>query len=79
MWRRKMRRNDACIASRRELYPTYVNSVFAFEPWKRSMRSFSARAASLTAINPPSPSAKRFLVGKKLNVEAMDVAMPLAP
>ena len=41
------------------------------------MRSFSASSASLTAIRPPSPSAKRFFVGKKLNVEAMLVAMPL--
>ena len=49
------------------------------EPWKRSMRSRSASSASLTAIRPPSPSANRFFVGKKLNVETMLVAMPAAP
>ena len=57
----------------------YSNSFFAREPWKRSMRSRSASSASLTAIRPPSPSANRFLVGKKLNVEAMLVAIPVAP
>ena len=30
----------------------------------------------MTEIRPPSPSAKRFLVGKKLNVEATLVAIP---
>ena len=33
----------------------------------------------MTATRPPSPSAKRFFVGKKLNVEAMLVAIPPAP
>ena len=43
------------------------------------MRIRSASSASLTAIRPPSPSAKRFFVGKKLKVEAMLVAIPCAP
>src|SRR5581483_1538254 len=79
MWRRKMRRDAACIASRRELYPTCRNSFFAADPWKRSMRSRAASFGSLTEIRPPSPRAKRFFVGKKLNVEAMLVAIPAAP
>ena len=33
----------------------------------------------MTEISPPSPSANRFLVGKKLKVEAMLVAIPGAP
>jgi len=39
----------------------------------------SASSASLTATRPPSPSAKRFFVGKKLKVDAMLVAIPPAP
>ena len=52
------------------------NSFLAREPWKRSIRTRSASSASLVATRPPSPSAKRFLVGKKLNVEATLVADP---
>ena len=36
-------------------------------------------SASLTATSPPSPRPNRFFVGKKLNVEAMLVAMPREP
>ena len=36
-------------------------------------------SASLTAIRPPSPSAKRFFDGKKLNVETTLVAIPCEP
>ena len=43
------------------------------------MRRRCARSASLTEMSPPSPRANRFLVGKKLNVEAMLVAIPPAP
>ena len=39
------------------------------------MRMRSASSGSLTAIRPPSPSAKRFLVGKKLKVDATLVAI----
>ena len=47
------------------------------EPWKRSMRTRSASSASLDGDRPPSPSANRFFVGKKLKVEATPVvAMP---
>src|SRR5438067_1150551 len=56
----------------------YRNSFFAAEPWKRSMRRRWASSASLTATRPPSPSANRFFVGKKLKVEATLVAMPPA-
>src|ERR1700722_1263538 len=55
------------------------NSFLAREPWKRSRRTRSASAASEVATRPPSPRAKRFLVGKKLNVEASSVAIPGAP
>ena len=44
------------------------------------MRIRRASSSSLTAISPPSPSAKRFFVGKKLNVDAAPVvATPRAP
>ncbi len=44
------------------------------------MRTRSATASSIAATRPPSPSANRFLVGKKLNVEQMPVvAIPSAP
>src|SRR4051794_23921445 len=43
------------------------------------MRKRCPSSASLTAIRPPSPRAKRFFVGKKLKVEAMLVAIPPAP
>ncbi len=50
------------------------------EPWKRSIRTRSATASSRHVTSPPSPSAKRFFVGKKLNVEQTPVcAMPSAP
>jgi hypothetical protein len=50
------------------------------EPWKRSIRIVSATASSVHATRPPSPSAKRFFVGKKLNVEQTPVvATPSAP
>ena len=50
------------------------------EPWKRSMRTRSATSSSRQATSPPSPSANRFLVGKKLNVEQTPVwATPSAP
>ena len=43
------------------------------EPWKRSMRTRSATSSSRHVTSPPSPSAKRFFVGKKLNVEQIPV------
>ena len=44
--------------------------VFSFEPWKRSIRSRSATASSRQPTRPPSPSAKRFFVGKKEKAQA---------
>ena len=50
------------------------------DPWKRSMRTRCATSSSVQATRPPSPRAKRFLVGKKLNVEQTPVvAIPGAP
>ena len=43
------------------------------------MRIRSASSPSLAAIRPPSPSAKRFFEGKKLNVETTLVAIPCEP
>ena len=56
------------------------NVFLSTEPWKRSLRTVSATDSSVKAISPPSPSAKRFFVGKKLNVEQTPVvAIPGAP
>jgi hypothetical protein len=44
------------------------------------MRIVSATSSSMDAMSPPSPSAKRFFVGKKLKVEQTPVvATPSAP
>ena len=75
-----MRRNAAWSASSREFVPISSNVFLSREPWKRSIRIRSATSSSVAATSPPSPSANRFLVGKKLKVEATPVvATPSAP
>ena len=60
--------------------PTSSNVCLSREPWKRSIRTRSATSSSRQATSPPSPSANRFLVGKKLKVEQTPVlATPAAP
>ena len=77
---RKTRSIAACTASRREFVPMSSNVFLSREPWKRSMRTRSATSSSRQPTSPPSPSAKRFFVGKKLNVEQIPVcATPSAP
>ena len=53
--------------------------TFAREPWKRSIFTRSASSASSVETSPPSPSAKRFLVGKKLKVAATPEPTPGEP
>ena len=73
-----MRRTAAWIASSREFVPMSSNVFLSREPWKRSIRIRSATSSSVAATSPPSPSANRFFVGKKLKVEATPVvAMPV--
>ena len=56
------------------------NVCLSSEPWKRSLRTVSATDVVGECDSPPSPSAKRFFVGKKLNVEQTPVvAIPGAP
>ena len=60
--------------------PTYVKVFLSREPWNLSIRTRSASSSSVAATRPPSPRANRFLVGKKLKVEATPVvATPCAP
>ena len=60
--------------------PTSSNVCLSREPWNRSLRIVSATPVSVQATSPPSPSAKRFFVGKKLKVEQTPVvAIPGAP
>ena len=60
--------------------PTSSKDCLSSEPWKRSLRTVSATPPSMQPMSPPSPSAKRFFVGKKLNVEQTPVvAVPGAP
>ena len=77
---RKSRSAAACSSSSLELKPIRSKSFLSREPWKRSSLTRSPSSVSVAATRPPSPSANRFFVGKKLNVEAMPVvAMPAAP
>ena len=69
------RRIAACSSSSRELWPTSSNVCLSREPWKRSIRTRSATAASRVVTAPPSPNAPRFLDGKNENV----AAVPSAP
>ena len=71
--RQEHAQHAAWIASSREFVPTSSKVCLSREPWKRSIRTRSATASSVHATSPPSPSAKRFFVGKKLNVEQTPV------
>ena len=72
-WGRKTRSAAAWIASSREFVPIELEGLLVARAVEAKHPDRSATSSSRHATSPPSPSAKRFFVGKKLKVEQTPV------